>query len=300
MKAKTRNRQTASWLAVLTGALLLATTPAWAADTPADWPANWPEKVRFANTELSGLEELQRHYGAFRDALEEALGVEVEFTPVPNRTAAATALDADQVDVVFTGPAEYVAIRSQTDVKPIIGLTRPGYRSVIATRADTGIQSLADLKGRTVIMEEIGSTSAHLGPTVILLEAGLEPGKDVQVQMLGDNFVHAFANKRGDALGAGAHDFELLTDEYGEEGFKVIHEGPDLPNDLFIAGARLPDDFVAYMAKQFEAHEQALMAGILNSDRNRKYGESGFTEVKNADYDPVRDAYAAAGINDFN
>lgn len=295
-----RSSGAARWLTGLAGALLLAASQTQAADAPSDWPADWPERIRFANTELSGLEQLQREYGAFRDALEEALKIEVELTPVPNRTAAATALGADQLDVVFTGPAEYVAMRSQTEVKPIIGLTRPGYRSVIATRADTGIESLADLDGRTVIMEEIGSTSAHLGPTVILLESGLEPGRNVKVQMLGDNFVHAFANQRGDALGAGAHDFALLTDEYGQDGYKVIHEGPDLPNDLFIASARLPDDFVAYMAKAFKEHEQALMDAILSVESNRKYRESGFTEVTDAEYDPIRDAYAAAGINDFS
>lgn len=294
-----KTRQPAHWLAGLAGALMLFAGTAQA-EKPAEWPNNWPTTVRFANTELSGLEELQRHYGPFKDALENALGIKVDLTPVPNRTAAAIALGADQVDVVFTGPAEYVAIRSQADVKPIIGLTRPGYRAVIATRADTGIESLADLEGKTVIMEEIGSTSAHLGPTVILIEADLEPGKDVEVQMLGDNFVHAFANGRGDALGAGAHDFEALTEEYGTDGYKIIHEGPDLPNDLFVASARLPDDFVAYMATQFKENEPVLMSAILSSKRNRKYSKSGFVEVTNSDYDPILDAYAAAGITDFN
>jgi len=298
--ARVKSRAGTARMLGLSAALFVAAGAAPAADTSSERPDNWPQTVRFANTELSGLEQLQRKYGAFEKALEDALDMEVVLTPVPNRTAAATALDADQLDVVFTGPAEYVAIRSQTDVKPIIGLTRPGYRSVIATRTDTGIESLDDLAGRTVVMEEIGSTSAHLGPTVLLLEAGLEPGRDVAVQMLGDNFVHAFANQRGDALGAGAHDFDLLTDEYGDAGFRIIHQGPDLPNDLFIAGARLPDDFIAHVRDAFIEHEQALMAAILSVESNRKYSESGFTEVKDADYDPIRDAYAAAGINDFS
>jgi phosphonate transport system substrate-binding protein len=280
----------------LLGAFALTAAPLQAADNPEDWP----DTIHFANTELSGLTQLQRKYGPFRDALESALGMEVEFTPVPSRTAAATALQSDAVDVVFTGPAEYVAIRSQTRVRPIIGLTRPGYRSVIAVRNDSGIDSMQDLKGHTLIMEEIGSTSAHLGPTVLLNEAGLEPGKDVEVRMLGDNFIHAFANDRGDALGAGAHDFQYLADEYGNDRYRVIKEGQDLPNDLFLARADMPDDLVAHIREAFEANERQLLDAILSVESNRKYSESGFAPVANNDYDPIREAYRAAGINDFS
>lgn len=278
------------------GAFALAALPVQAADTPDDWP----DTIHFANTELSGLSQLQRKYGPFRDALESALGMEVEFTPVPSRTAAATALQSDEVDVVFTGPAEYVAIRSQTKVRPIIGLTRPGYRSVIAVRRDSGIESMDDLRGTTLVMEEIGSTSAHLGPTVLLNEAGLEPGRDIEVRMLGDNFIHAFANDRGDALGAGAHDFNYLADEYGNDRYRVIKEGQDLPNDLFLARADMSDALVAHIREAFVEHEQLLLDAILSVESNRKYSESGFTTVQNSDYDPIREAYRAAGINDFS
>ncbi len=278
------------------GAFALAALPLQAGDNPGDRP----DTIHFANTELSGLTQLQRKYGPFRDALESALGMEVEFTPVPSRTAAATALQSDEVDVVFTGPAEYVAIRSQTEVRPIIGLTRPGYRSVIAVRSDSGIDSMQDLEGHTIVMEEIGSTSAHLGPTVLLNQAGLEPGKDVEVRMLGDNFIHAFANDRGDALGAGAHDFKYLSDEYGEDRYRVLKEGRDLPNDLFLARADMSDELVARIREAFVEHEQKLLDAILSVESNRKYSESGFTSVQNSDYDPIREAYRAAGISDFS
>lgn len=280
----------------LLGAFALTALPLQAADTREDWP----DTIHFANTELSGLSQLQRKYGPFRDALESALGMEVEFTPVPSRTAAAIALQSEEVDVVFTGPAEYVAIRSQTRVRPIIGLTRPGYRSVIAVRSDSDITSMQDLRGKTLLMEEIGSTSAHLGPTVLLNEAGLKPSEDVEVRMVGDNFIHAFANGRGDVLGAGAHDFAYLTDEYGNDRYRVIKEGQDLPNDLFLARADMSKSLIAYIRKALEENEQQLLDAILSVESNRKYSESSFTTVRDSDYDPIREAYRAAGINDFS
>ena len=44
-----------------------------------------PEKLRFAVTDVQGLEELQRDYEPFRDALAESLGTEIEFFPVADR-----------------------------------------------------------------------------------------------------------------------------------------------------------------------------------------------------------------------
>ena len=64
------------------------------------------ETIRFAVTDIAGLEDLQREYGAFRDELAKATGYEIEFTAVNSRTAAVEAMRAKQVDFVLTGPAE--------------------------------------------------------------------------------------------------------------------------------------------------------------------------------------------------
>ena len=63
------------FLAVATAAFLMA--GAVQADT-----------MKFCVTDINGLEELQVHYGAFVEVLEEITGDEVEFFPVNNRTAA--------------------------------------------------------------------------------------------------------------------------------------------------------------------------------------------------------------------
>lgn len=285
----------ASVAGAVLGTVALAALPAQAQESN----LNWPDSLHFANTEISGLTQLQRQYGPFRKALSDVLVPDVEFTPVPNRTAAAEALRTDKVDIVFTGPAEYVAIRAQTEVRPVIGLTRPGYRSVIAVRSDSDIDSVADLQGKQLLMEEIGSTSAHLGPTMLLNEAGLEPDEDVQVRMVGDNFMHAFANGQGDALGAGAHDVAFMRDEYGSDKFRVIKEGEDLPNDLFMAPADMPDSLAAHIQEAFLANEQKLLDAIVSVEANRKYSDSGFTEVDDAEYDPILKAYRKTGISDF-
>ena len=87
--------------AILTAAVLAVTAPTLA--TAAD-------PVRFAVTDIEGLEALQQEFGPFEAALEKSTGLDVELFPVSNRTAAVEAIKAGQVDFVLTGPAEYVVI----------------------------------------------------------------------------------------------------------------------------------------------------------------------------------------------
>jgi ABC-type phosphate/phosphonate transport system substrate-binding protein len=70
------------------------------------------EPVKFAVTDIEGLEALQQEFGAFEAALEEATGLEIELYPVASRTTAVEALNASQVDLVLTGPAESSSLGS--------------------------------------------------------------------------------------------------------------------------------------------------------------------------------------------
>lgn len=54
--------------------------------------------------------------------------------------------------------------------------------SVVLVRADSGITSVADLKGRTVAVGAPDSPQATLIPLLHLLESGLKPGEDFTIQ----------------------------------------------------------------------------------------------------------------------
>jgi len=257
------------------------------------------ETLRFAVTDLTGLEELQRDFDPFREALSEALGAEIEFFPVSDRTAAAAALQSDQVDVVLTGPAEYVVMRARADAEPLAGLTRPGYRSVIGVPAESDIRAVTDLEGRTIALSDVGSTSGHLGPAQIMYEAGLQPTEDVEMLTLGDSWGQAFLSGETDAYGGSALDWEKTIESSGRPGsdFRVLAEGEDFPPDVFIAGADLSEERREEIRNAMVENEEALVDAILRgeSDENDKYEGSELVEVEDSDYDPIRDAYAAVG-----
>src|SRR5262245_14025545 len=138
------------------------------------------ETIRFAVTDIAGLEDLQREYGAFRDTLAQATGYEIEFTAVSSRTAAVEAMRAKQIDFVLTGPAEYVVFKKRSEAKVVVGFQRPDYFAMMVTLADSPVQSVSDLKGKKVAFGDIGSTSQHLGPMQLLADFGINPLADIE------------------------------------------------------------------------------------------------------------------------
>ena len=98
----------ASAMAVFGAAALVVGCSGQSSDT------GQPGTVRLAVTDLEGLEELQREYSAFKDEFEKQSGLEgrVLRGQPPHRGGGRTG-QADRVDVVFTGPAEYVVIHAE-------------------------------------------------------------------------------------------------------------------------------------------------------------------------------------------
>ncbi|HYF58509.1 MAG TPA: putative selenate ABC transporter substrate-binding protein [Burkholderiaceae bacterium] len=122
-----------------------------------------------------------RKFGPLVRYLERRLGTKVEFVPVNDYPAAVEALVNKQVDLVWFGGFTHVQarIRSGGKVIPIAQREEDTqFRSVFIAQKDSGIRTLADLKGRQVSFGSQSSTSGHLMPRSFLLAAGVDPDRD--------------------------------------------------------------------------------------------------------------------------
>lgn len=262
------------------------------------------EVYNFVVTDLEGLEEVQREFGAFRDLLEKKAGIEIKFYPVTSRTAAAEAIRAKKADFVLTGPAEYVVMRTLTDCYPIIGFSRPDYFSAVIVRSDSGYNQVTDLKGKKVAMSEIGSTSGHLAPSQVIKDNNLDPLKDIQV-IHTEKEIAWESLKKGDVDAWGYNAGKILRirdkdDSIQPGDFKIIARGPDLPNDVLVAAPHVDKDVVAKVVKAISENSDALIAEILKGDDNQKYkGMRFLATIKDADYNYVRDMYRTIGQDRF-
>src|SRR5262245_14335300 len=269
----------------------------------------WPgidsdaQELRLAVTDIVGLEELQTEYGAFQKVISELAGVELRFFPVTNRTAAVEALKSQKLDLVLTGPAEYVIFRQRTSAYPVVGFSRPDYFSALVSMADQRIVSARDLKGKKVAFGDVGSTSKHLGPMQLLKDAGVDPLKDIQAQHVVTN-IGWEALKRGDVAAFGMTYSNYLSlrdkDKLDPAAFRVVARGPDLPNDPLVAGGHADKKLIDKLKAAFQNHSQEFIAAILKGKDTQKYkGMKFITRIDDRDYDIVRAMYQTIGHKQF-
>ncbi len=276
----------------LTGCATASTLPNQASSTQ-----ELPTTLRFAVTDVKGIEELEEDYGELRTALAEALQTDVEFFPVENYTAATIALKQGNLELALAGPSEYVIITSRTNAIPIVAVTRPNYYSVIAVPTGSPIKTGADLKGKVIAMADIGSTSGHLGPTKLLIDAGLAPQTDIEIRMLGDRgSIENLKQGKVDAWGGSAIDYKDFLQD-ANNSFPILMEGPPLPSDVFIASSSVDPGLIDVIRERLLANGELLVEAI--AQKLSKYRGSEVLLAKDEDYDPVREVYRAIGQGDF-
>lgn len=125
--------------------------------------------------------EQMRKFTPIASYLERKLGMKVEFTPVSDYPAAVEVLVNKKVDLVWFGGFTHVQaqLRSGGKIIPIAQREEDTrFQSVFIAKTDSGIKTLADMKGRQVSFGSQSSTSGHLMPRSFLLQAKIDPEKD--------------------------------------------------------------------------------------------------------------------------
>ncbi|MCK6451463.1 MAG: PhnD/SsuA/transferrin family substrate-binding protein [Alphaproteobacteria bacterium] len=280
-----------AWL--LAGLAVVATTAT---------PAVAQTDLKFAVTDVVGMETLQREWGPFQKMLEAKSGLKLAFFPVTNRTAAVEAMNSKRVDFVFTGPAEYVVFRARTNAVPVIAVQRVDYFPNVVVRADSGITDVQDLKGKKIALGSIGSTSRHLGPMQLLADLGLNPREDVKVVHVKPN-VGFEGLKRGDvaAMGMNFTDLQKLRERDPETAYFVLARGRDLPLDLILAGPHVDKATIDKLRKGIADNAGEMMKAVLAGEgENVKYkGMAWVPSIRDEDYNYVRKMYATIGQTQF-
>ncbi len=255
------------------------------------------DTIKFGVTDITGLESLQTEYGDFVAVLEEITGDEVKFFPVNSRTAAVEAIANGHVDYILTGPAEYIVFRARAKAVPVVAWQRLDYFTQLVVTNESSVKTLADMKGRTIAFGEVGSTSTHLGPAQLLASIGLMPNKDYKALNIHRGVsIEALLQGNVDAIAVGSSHLVNIRGKFPDAGLRVAARGPDLPNDVLVAGAHVPAAEVAKMREAFVNNAGKLMAAAIKGEENKKYiGGQFIPTIEDSDYEYVRQAYITVG-----
>lgn len=259
------------------------------------------DRLKFAVTDVSGLEDLQRDFETFRTTLSSELGIRIEFFPVANYTAAAPAMLLGKIDIVFAGPSEYLILKNRAKAIPLVAIQRKQYHSIILVRTDSNIQSLSQLKGKTIAMRKVGSTSGHIAPIKLLMDAGLDPNKDYKIVMLDDKGVLALHQKEVDAWATASDRYKNILDTVGlsANNFRIIGTSPLLPSDLFVVSNQLASDLVEDIKNKMLKNQNKLLSSLLLAKANQKYLGGNFVTVEDSQYNMIREVYQKIGQGEF-
>jgi phosphonate transport system substrate-binding protein len=219
------------------------------------------------------------------------------------------AMRGGRVHMAFYPPAAYVMAEQRAEAKVILKSTFKGqsaYYSAIITRMDSGISSLADLKGKSFAFVDPSSTSGSIYPRVLLLNAGIKPERDFKhVLNAGghDSVVLAVFNKRVDAGACYANDPQgrqaawtmpnLLPRPADKDQIKVVALSKPIPADNISVRKDLDEALVGRI-KAFFLRLSSTKEG--REQIKRVYKVDGFTSASPEDYAPVREAFSKVGL----
>jgi phosphonate transport system substrate-binding protein len=244
--------------------------------------------------------ELQRKFTPLGKYLESQIGMKVEFTPVTDYAATVEGLAAKKLDMVWYGGFTFVQAYMRTNKTAIPLVQRAedeAFRSVFITKVGSGINTLADLKGKNFVFGSVSSTSGHLMPRYFLLQNGVNPDKDMRVAFSGAHDATVF-QVAGGKVDAGALNILVWTKMVEEKKvdtsqLKVFYTTPPyydynwtVRGDLDAAlVSKLREAFLALNPNNPEHRE------ILALQRTSKY-----VPTKPENYKGIEDAARSAGL----
>lgn len=240
-------------------------------------------------------------YRPLADYLAKTLGRKVQLRTVDSWEGLAKSLASGETDMALLGPWGYVLANRNAGAQAVATILydgKPTYHALIVTRPDSGIQTLADLKGKHFAFGDKGSTSGYLIPTYQFLTMGIpDPEKFFGKVVYTRHQAIETQVTRGE-LDAGA-DYDRNRNAMIEQGLikaadsKIIWTSAPLPNDAFAVSADLARD-KALVARLKAALEQAGAAAKANPGLLPPH-YTGFVASDDALYKPIRDAGLATG-----
>jgi len=260
-------------------------------------------EVQLIPSRDSAVLDAQR--GPLEELLEAELDMEVNVTVATDYNALIEAMASGQVHVGLLATASYVlahdegaadvilkSLRYDVDDNGILLVSQPlvdGYKSQLVVHADSGIETLDDLVGKTIAISSFTSTSGFVWPANLLADNDIDPETDVTWVNAGghDAAILAVVNGQADAAFTFKDARTLVVGDYPNINELVIHlqDTESIPNDTISVIPNLDPDLIeriqeAFLAIAADDAKIAVMDAI--------YSHKGYAIATDDEYDIVR------------
>lgn len=209
------------------------------------------------------------------------------------------ALRSGKLDVAYLGPFSYVLASQIANAEafaiPVTKKTgKPTYQSIIITRQDKGLDSVAKLQGKTFAFVDPSSASGHLFPKAGLKGEGIDIDKYFSRVIFSgshDASILAVANGKVDAASVADPIFDnaIAKGHVKAEDFRIIWRSQPIPESPMAWRKDLDAD-----TKRKVAAALAEIKGLPWGDRGEL---NGFAPTNDQAYDVVRQTAKALNLD---
>jgi len=242
---------------------------------------------------LSGAEEIANR-------ISEITGYAIESNIATEYAGVITAMCNQEAHVGALNTFGYVLANEQGCADVVLTSVRFGastYAGQIIVRADSGIESIADLAGKTMCRPDPLSTSGWIIPALTLRAEGIDPDTDL-----------------GEVVDAGGHDAVVLAVYDGQcdagatfvdARSNVSDEVPDVMEQVVVIqeSAPIPNDTISVLPQMPDEVRENLVAAFLQISEeepellNEVYSWEALAEVDDSFYDGFRQQLDASGLD---
>jgi phosphonate transport system substrate-binding protein len=182
--------------------------------------------------------------------LSEETGLVIQANPTSNYEAVQEALRGGAAHIVWLDALNYVLAHQKHGVDAALVAERlgaMGYQGQFVVRADSGIGSLADIRGRGMCWVDANSASGYILPRITLLANGIDPDVDLggTIEAYSHSNVILYVYNRICDVGATTVDArDLVVQDVPDvkEVVTVLATTPPVPNDTVAFVSDFPEE----------------------------------------------------------
>ncbi len=260
----------------------------------------------------STAESADARNGLAKD-LSEVLGCEVEEIQASDYNAIIEALRTGKADMAYMGSQALALGVERTDLEPIVMKAEEGdpekaiYHSVFIVKSDSEINSIEDIKGKTMAFVDPDSTSGNLVPTAEIIQAFADEELNSDILHTNGAFFEAvsFSGSHQAGLQAvikGDVDVVPISDQIlaseiahgnaAEGDVKIIHESGAIPAEAMVVGEHVTQETREKLTQFLTAYDnEDYFTDVIKVPGAR------FVECDMSDYEEIVELNKI--INDF-
>ena len=236
-------------------------------------------------------------YQPIFNAVSRSTGLKFDLKVAQSYGAVVEGMCNGAADIAFVGPVTYLQAKDRGCAELLAVAVKSGasvYYAGLFARKDAPIKGITDLRGRRVAFGDVNSTSSFVFPLTMLMDAGIDPAKDLkEVRLTGSHASSLAALLQGqvDAAALSFESYEKAVRENvpGVRDVKVIARSDPIPYPPLVVNTRLAAATRDRLQTAFQnvAHQPGITPEMI-----RGYG-GGQVDGYDAQFSPAAFAPAA-------